>query len=58
MGTPELAPRCSATQLGAKYARARTDSPCRESFVPHTPHAHTTHKTHETADRDLEGVST
>ena len=28
-GRRELAPRCSATQLGASHARARTDSPCR-----------------------------
>ena len=29
------------------YARARTDSPCRESFVPHTPpHTTTHHHTH------------
>ena len=28
-GRQELAPRCSATQLVAQYARARTDSPCR-----------------------------
>ena len=28
-GRRELAPRCSATQLGASHARARTDSLCR-----------------------------
>ena len=37
-GRRELAPRCSATQLGASSARAWTDTPCCESFVPHTPH--------------------
>ena len=41
-GRRELAPRCSATQLGCIVARARTDSPCCESFVPHTPQ-HTSH---------------
>ena len=38
-GRRELAPRCSATQLGASSARAWTDTPCCESFVPHAPHA-------------------
>ena len=36
-GRRELASRCSATQLVASYARAWSDTPCRQSFVPHTP---------------------
>ena len=49
-GRRELAPRCSATQLGASHERARTDSPCRQSFVPHAPqhHTHTQTQHHNT----------
>ena len=36
-GRRELAPRCSATQLGASHARAWIDTPCRQSFVPPPP---------------------
>ena len=44
-----LLPGVVPPELVASYARAWSDTPCRQSFVPHTPHtAHATHHTHHT----------
>ena len=53
-GRRELAPRCSATQLGAFRNEPGQTRRCLQLFVPHTPHTphthhtHTTHTTHHT----------
>ena len=48
-GRRELAPRCSATQLGASWARPWPDTARSSSSEPHTPHTpHTTHHTPHT----------
>ena len=56
-GRRELAPRCSATQLGASQARPWPDTARSSSSEPHTPHAtrhthtRTTHKTQHTTQQ-------